>query len=115
MSCSLLMAWVVVLALAGVGIVRGAKRLGTASPKGRTYAVVLMLLSGSIPLCCFFGPSQVVRLTRGNYPLGHYPSGKITTGMSKDEVAAILGTPHERHARDGEEHWYYWIDSFGIY
>ena len=50
----------------------------------------------------------------GNYPLGSYPNGKITEGMTRDEVSAVLGSPHERFTSDDEESWYYWIDSFGI-
>jgi outer membrane protein assembly factor BamE (lipoprotein component of BamABCDE complex) len=53
-------------------------------------------------------------LEYGNYPLGSYPNGKITQGMTKDEVEAILGSPHERFKRDDEETWYYWLDSFRI-
>jgi outer membrane protein assembly factor BamE (lipoprotein component of BamABCDE complex) len=60
------------------------------------------------------GPSQVVRAIYGNYPLGYHPGGKIKEGMSVDQVVAILGTPHERHTQGDEEHWYYYIDSFGM-
>jgi outer membrane protein assembly factor BamE (lipoprotein component of BamABCDE complex) len=34
--------------------------------------------------------------------------------MTRDEVAAILGSPHERFKKDDAESWYYWIDSFGV-
>jgi outer membrane protein assembly factor BamE (lipoprotein component of BamABCDE complex) len=57
----------------------------------------------------------VVYLKHGNYPLGRYPSNKIDKGMSRDEVQAILGSPHEKYRRDHDETWFYWIDSFGAH
>src|SRR5947209_16578287 len=82
--------------------------------KAKRYGLVLVLVSGAVPLCCCLLPPVVVRITYGNYPLGSYPNGKIREGMTRDEVAAILGSPHERFRRDDEESWYYWLDSFGI-
>jgi hypothetical protein len=35
--------------------------------------------------------------------------------MSTDDVLSILGSPHERSKEGEDEHWYYWIDSFGLY
>jgi SmpA / OmlA family len=110
----LCVAWVVVLVLTVLGIAWGAKLLKSESPKHKRYGLLVVLVSGLVPLCCLLLPPQVVRMAYGNYPLGSYPNGKIREGMTRDEVTAILGSPHEHYKRDDEESWYYWIDSFGI-
>ena len=45
------------------------------------------------PCPVVWGPSQVVRLTYGNYPLGNYPDNKVKEGMTAAEVEASLGPP----------------------
>jgi hypothetical protein len=80
-------------------------------PKKKKYGVLLCLLSVLVPTTCWIGPSVLVRVFYGNYPLGSYPDNKITEGMTSDQVKAVLGTPHERHG----DSWYYWIDSLGLY
>jgi hypothetical protein len=110
----LCLAWVVVFVLIALGIAWGTKLLRSESPKVRKYGLVFVLVSGIVPLCCCLLPPHVVRIMYGNYPLGSYPNNKIKEGMTRDEVEAILGSPHERHKRDDEESWYYWLDSFGI-
>ena len=110
----LLIVWAIVLTLVSIGIVRGIRLLKSDSSKARKYGVLLLVVSGLVPFSCCLGPSQVVRLVYGNYPIGERPNNKIQEGMSFDEVTAILGTPHERFKKDDQESWYYWIDSFGI-
>jgi hypothetical protein len=100
MACFVLLAWAFVLMLAAVGAVRGVRLLGGGSPQGRN-GVLLVLVSVLAPVACCLGPSHVVRLMYGNYPLGSYPNNKIHEGMTADEVVAILGTPHERHKHGG--------------
>jgi outer membrane protein assembly factor BamE (lipoprotein component of BamABCDE complex) len=65
-------------------------------------------------ISCCLGPPLVVRLVYGNYPIERYPNGKITEGMTGDEVVATLGTPHERFKQHDGERWYYCVDSFGM-
>jgi hypothetical protein len=110
----LLIVWAIVFLFALIGISRGIKLLGSDSPKRRKNGFLLIAVSGLIPLLCCVGPSHVIRLVYGNYPLGAYPNNKIKKGMTRDEVEAILGTPHEQFKRDEEERWYYWLDSFGM-
>jgi hypothetical protein len=110
----LLIVWVVVLALVVFGILRGARLLNNGAAKDRKYGILLIVMSGLIPLLCCLGPPEVVRIVYGNYPIGQYPSN-IREGMSADEVLATLGSPHERFQENDGEHWYYWIDSFGIH
>jgi hypothetical protein len=110
----LCLAWAVVFVMVASGIAWGTKLLRSESPKARKYGLLFVLVSGIIPLGCCLLPPVAVRITYGNYPLGSYPNGKITEGMTRDEVSTILGSPHERYRRDDEDSWYYWIDSFGI-
>jgi hypothetical protein len=113
-SLFLLIVWATVLLLVSIGIVKGIRLYNRGSPKVRKYALVLILVSGLVPLFCYLVPPHVVRLIYGNYPIGSYPNNKIKEAMSTDEVAVILGSPHKRFKEDDGEHWYYWIDSFGI-
>jgi hypothetical protein len=113
-GCFLLVVWAFVLALVIVGFARGVRLLKSGSPQGRRYGVLLLLVSGLVPLSCCLGPSQVIRVIYGNYPLGSYPNNKVKEGMTADEVVAMLGTPHERHKQGERESWFYWIDSFSI-
>jgi hypothetical protein len=110
----LVIVWAFVLLCVFVSFVSGIRLLKSGSPRRKRYGVFFLLLSAIVPSCCCLGPSQVIRLTYGNYPLGTYPNNKIKEGMTAEEVVAILGTPHERYKLDERESWYYWIDSFGI-
>jgi hypothetical protein len=110
----LLLAWAIVLVLVAVGIACGLRLLKNGSARARTWGGLLVLLSGLVPLSCCLLPPHAVRIAYGNYPLGSYPSNKIQEGMTKKEVLAILGPPHERFEEHDGESWYYWIDSFDI-
>jgi hypothetical protein len=110
---------VLLLYLAAFGLVIGGlfwglNLYGKDSPRIRRRGVIMMVACGLVPFFCCLGPPNAVRIMYGNYPLGSYPNNKISEGMSKDEVKAILGTPHERFTDGEEESWYYWTDSFGI-
>ena len=107
--------WLVVIAFAILGLTFGVKLCKSDKSKSKKYGIVLVLVSGIVPLSCCLLPSQIVRLTSGNYPLGRYPNKEIEKGMTRAEVASILGVPHEKQDSGvGEGAWYYWIDSFGI-
>ena len=77
----LCLAWAVVFVLIAFGIVGGIKLLKSESPKVRKYGLLLVLVSGMVPLCCWFLPPHAVYIMYGNYPLGTYPNGKIKEGM----------------------------------
>jgi hypothetical protein len=115
MGVCVVVVWAFVLVLVLVGLVRGIRLLGSELPKSRKRGLLLVLVSGLVPFCCWLLPPQVVRIVYGNYPLGSYPNNKINQGMTTDEVEEILGKPHKRIKADDGEHWYYWIDSFDIY
>jgi hypothetical protein len=114
LSVCLLIAWTAVFLLVLVGMRWGVAILRRQPPRGRKWGVLLIVASGLVPLCCALGPPHVVWLLSGSYPLGHRPHNKIQEGMSEEEVAAILGPPHDRVKRGDGERWYYWIDSFGL-
>src|SRR5262249_55290485 len=114
-GCFLLIVWAIVLVFFLVAVARGIMLLKNNSTKSRVYGVLLILVSGIVPLSCCLGPPHVVRLCYGHYPLGSYPSDKVKEGMTTDEVLAALGPPHERDKNADGERWYYWIDSFGMY
>jgi hypothetical protein len=113
-ACVLAIVWAVVLLLVAWGVMLGIGLIHGGSPRARRLGVLLLLVSASVPLSCCLGLPLVVRLVYGNYPLGRYPNGKITEGMTADEVVAVLGMPHQRLQLDDAERWYYWIDSFGM-
>jgi hypothetical protein len=110
----LLIGFVVLLFLMGVGVVLGIKMLRDMTPGRRKMGFYLILISILFPLICFLAPPHIVRLAYGNYPIGSYPLGKIHEGMTCNEVEAILGTPHQRTKESKNETWIYWIDSFAI-
>jgi hypothetical protein len=114
-TCFLLVIAAFVLLFVLVCFARGVMLLQPGSSRGRRCGILLLLVSGLVPLSCCLGPSHLVRLVYGNYPLGSYPDGEVKEGMTADEVVATLGQPHERHEQDDGESWYYWIDSFGMY
>ena len=109
----LLIAWAVVLALAGGGLLLGARLLSRGSAK---LGWLLVLASCFLPIFCYAAPPHIVRLVYGNYPLGSYPTKHIQAGMSsRDQVQRVLGPPHERYKYTDRETWIYWIDSYGAY
>jgi hypothetical protein len=97
-----------------VGIFRGITLLGSGSAKNRKNGLLLILASGLVSLFCCLGPSLMVRLVYGNFPIGSYPNNKIMQGMSMDEVKLILGNPHVQSNHGDEDRWIYYIDSFGM-
>lgn len=108
----MLIAWVVVMAISAGGIILGTRLLRRSSSK---LGWMLVLVSCFLPIFCYVAPPHLFRLTYGSYPLERRPSyNKIEEGMSGDEVVAILGPPHERQRINGQENWYYRLDSFGI-
>ncbi len=109
----LLIAWVVVLAISVGGIILGTRLLGRGSSK---LGWMLVLVSCFLPVFCYVAPPHLFRLAYGSYPLERRPDrNRIEEGMSGNEVVAILGPPHERQSlKNGEENWYYQLDSFGI-
>ena len=110
MGC-VVVAWGVVFVGVLLGLAKARKWLKAGKP-GRS--IVLFLVCGLAPLSCCLGPSLLVRVCYGNFPIGAYPTGKVMKGMTADEVVAVLGTPHERSQREAGELWYYWIDAFSI-
>jgi hypothetical protein len=88
-----LIVWVLILVSALVGAVYAAALLHRENAKGRRYGLVLLLVSGLVPLTCWLGPPHAVRVFYGNYPVGADARDKIKEGMTKEEVTAILGEP----------------------
>jgi hypothetical protein len=107
-------AYAFALVCAMIGVAGGVVLVRTRARRAKILGVVLLIAGASLPFTCWFGPSQVFRIEYGNYPLGRYPNGKIHNGMTRDDVLAILGTPHETHNRGDEETWMYYLDSFGM-
>jgi hypothetical protein len=83
------------------------------SPNMKRFGAFLIVLSGLVPIACWFGPSILARGCYGRYPLGSYPE-HIRVGMTADHVMTVLGAPHERYRQKDGERWCYWIDSFGF-
>ncbi len=83
-------------------------------PEERRRGLALML-AGALPLlCCCLVPAPLHRLTHGHFPIGGQ-AGRVTSGMTAQEVLALLGRPWARDERDDGEWWYYHADSFGIH
>jgi hypothetical protein len=101
----------VILLLALIGFIVGMRMRRKGSRAGGRLALFSVLF----PVFCYFAPSLVFRLEYGHFPLGAYPDGKIETGMTPKEVQAILGAPQLCTKLNGQEEWYYHLDSFGIY
>ena len=103
-----------VLLLVAGGVAGGVKLLRSQSRAVRRGGLMLLTSSASVALFCCIGPPCIIRIQYGNFPIGNYADDKAHEGMSPDEVAAALGTPHERVKEQDGERWYYWCDSFGI-
>jgi outer membrane protein assembly factor BamE (lipoprotein component of BamABCDE complex) len=105
-----------VVAITVLGIIRGLGLLSDESSARRRRGLLYLVASVLLPLCCWIGPSQVVRLEYGNYPIGEdSQKDRIREGMTMDEVTSMLGTPHERHSEAGKELWFYWMDAYSIF
>jgi SmpA / OmlA family len=113
-GCFLLVVWGIVILFVLIGISRGLRLLDSESPKRRKNGVLLLLVSGLIPLFCGLGPAQLFRLVHGNYPIGSDAEDRIRQGMTVGEVLETVGSPHSRAKFGDEERWYYWRDSFEI-
>jgi len=110
-----LVVWLVVLIAVTIGLVKGWRLLHSEQADESRRGLLILLVSIATPLCCCQGPQYLVRIAYGNFPLGRYPNNMIEEGMTSDQVRALLGSPHERvTGYEGTEHWYYWIDSFGV-
>ncbi|VTU01201.1 ---NA--- : : SmpA_OmlA [Gemmataceae bacterium] len=113
-GCCLLFVWALVLGFAGIGFLWSRRFSEKDSPATKTTRVVVMLLSGLIPLSCCVAPPVYIRITRGNYPVGGVIY-KIREGMTKEQVLERLGPPHRRVDDDDVQPiWYYWNDSYAL-
>jgi hypothetical protein len=114
-ACFILCVWGTVWLLVLIGILVARKWLRLGTVRARRWAVALLLLSASLPLCCCLGPDHLVRIVYGNYPLGRYPNGVIEKGMTPDEVLSKLGPPHSRNRNGDGESWYYMLDAYDMF
>lgn len=112
----LAIAWVIIGAFSMSCFLLGLKWSETETPKARKFKKFLLLLSVGIPLGCYFAPRLVFRCVHGRYPLWRHPSSdtqdRVTAGMSKADVASLLGDPHEERSGP-QDRWIYYIDSLG--
>jgi SmpA/OmlA family protein len=109
-----MLAGAITLILVAAGFIGGAILLRSRSIIVRRVGWFVLLGSAAVPPLCCVVPPYIIRVEYGNYPIGDYADDKVHEGMSQDEVAAALGTPHERFKVQDGEAWYYWCDSFGI-
>jgi hypothetical protein len=115
----------VVLLLLGISLAVGAVAVLSAargilllrrSPPRRKWPGLLLIGAGVLlPVLCCNGPGALFRLRYSTPPLGRYPSGVVQTGMSADEVRALLGDPHQIHDGDPQRvTWIYYRDSMEL-
>jgi hypothetical protein len=107
-------AWIVVLITVAIFVGMGLRLLQFRSVGLKCFGAFVLVMCGLVLLSCCFGPSEVVRLTYGNYPLGRYPNNKIKKGMTPDEVIGVLGQPHWREKSGNQDRWHYMLDAFDI-
>ena len=110
----LLVGWVILLLLVGLGIFVGTRLRRCDSGRAKIVGLLVIVVSILAPVICYVAPPHLFRLAYGSYPIGSYPNGTIKEGMSPAEVEAILGTPHNRTKYGKEAQWLYWIDPYGI-
>ena len=107
----------ILLILAYSGFYWGASLIKHGPLKARLWGACLVVVSGLLPVLYLAGPSIIARWTCGHFLLCTHPNNQIKKGMSKEEVAAILGSPHDRHPyffHQGEgEGWLYYFAPFG--
>ena len=111
-------AMLVYLAAFGLALVASLRGLwlltGGPSPRARKWGIALTAAGCLIPCFCCLAPLCVVGVTTGNFQTWGYVDGKVSVGMSREDVAARLGKPHEHYADDDGESWYYYADSLGV-
>jgi outer membrane protein assembly factor BamE (lipoprotein component of BamABCDE complex) len=78
----------------------------------RTATILLASSAGLLLSCCLF-PNVVFRAFHGSYPLTpeQYRDFEqlVTPGMTRTEVRAVVGEPHETYLdRDGTSTWIYY-------
>jgi len=74
----------------------------------------LWLLTVLAISCCIL-PQIVFRVAVGSYPVGDPNRYRLTEGMTKDEVQAVMGrAPHERRKKGAKEIWTYYCDALSI-
>jgi hypothetical protein len=109
-----LIAWITVLLIVGVGVWHGSRLLKAESPASWKSGRIVLLLSALLPLLCCVGPPISTRIIYGNFPIRANADNQVREGMTMDEVRSLLGTPHDRSETQDGEWWYYWYDSFSI-
>ena len=106
----------VVLAISTAAIILGARLLRNTSSVGKKCAGALLLLIGCLlPFFWNVAGFQGGRLDTSTHTNGGFPGDKIKEGMSRDEVRAILGPPHQRKKNHDRETWTYWSDAYDGY
>jgi hypothetical protein len=120
-NCFVFTVGAILFTFAYAGFMWGVRIFRHGSPRAKKWGVCLLVVCGLVPILFLVGPNIVTRLTCGNFLLDGYPynnADRIKKGMPKDEVVAILGTPHQRGPcfyNDGEgERWMYYLAPFGI-
>jgi hypothetical protein len=106
-------AWLATLVIGCFGVWCGNRLRKTHSAGARKIGVALMVAFGSIPVTAYVLPQFYIKAKFGNFPVDLDKSYLLKEGMTKAEVQAILGTPHERGEDPWGDRWYYWRDSLG--
>jgi hypothetical protein len=111
--------FIIILGLATVaialgGILWGSALLKRGSRTGKSCGLVVLVVSGLLPVTYCQAPNILARCMYGRFLLLMDPSVRIAKGMSMEEVKANLGDPHEHFRGHEGERWFYYVAPFGI-
>lgn len=74
----------------------------------RSKRSLVAFMLATVVLSVWFLPGLLIRVVYGDFPIGQPTKYRIVVGMTREEVLAVLGPPHERYSGTGaEETWCY--------
>lgn len=94
-----------------VGIIVGIRFFCRAPLRKKWMGLLLILVSGAMPVALYHAPSVLFLWNCKRPPLGKYPNN-LEKGMMVEQVKSLLGEPH---VIDPDQSWVYFLDDLYVF
>jgi hypothetical protein len=103
--------WLACLLFSLVGIIIGIRFFSRASLQRKWRGLLILLVSASMPVALWYGPSVLFVWNCGRPPLRGYPNA-VEKGMTMEQVRALIGEPH---GINPDQSWVYYLDNLYVF